>query len=162
MSATLLVLSLVVKSAAFGAGEPIPQPFTCDGKDASPRIDVEDMPTTAQSWAMIVDDPDAPKGTFTHWVIWNLPPQFHGVGPNVPPAVPETPDGARQGKNGFGKIGWGGPCPPAGKAHHYRFRVFALDGRVSLPVGASAADLERAIKGHIVAEGTLVGTYQRQ
>jgi hypothetical protein len=161
MTLTALVLSLVIKSAAFSAGQPIPKPFTCDGKDQSPRLDVEGIPTYAQSWAVIVDDPDAPGGTFVHWVIWNLPARFRGVGPGVPAEVPELPDRSRQGKNSFGKIGYSGPCPPPGKPHHYRFRVFALDGKVSLPPGASADDLERAMRGHIVAQGTLTGTYAR-
>ncbi|HZS37654.1 MAG TPA: YbhB/YbcL family Raf kinase inhibitor-like protein [Polyangia bacterium] len=161
MTSALLVLALVVKSAAFEADQPIPKPFTCEGADQSPRVDVGDLPPQAQTWAMIVDDPDAPRGTFTHWVIWNLPIKFHGVGPGVPKETPELPDGSRQGKNGFGKFGWNGPCPPPGKTHHYRFRVFALDGKMALPAGSGASDLERAIKGHVVAEGTLVGTYQR-
>jgi Raf kinase inhibitor-like YbhB/YbcL family protein len=156
-----LVLSLVVQSAAFSDGRPIPKQFTCDGSDQSPRVDIGEMPPSAVTWALIVDDPDAPGGTFVHWAIWNLPAKLHGVGPDVPAVRVDAPDGSRQGKNGFGKLGWGGPCPPKGKPHHYRFRAFALDGKLTLAAGASAEDVERAMKGHVLAEGTLVGTYQR-
>jgi Raf kinase inhibitor-like YbhB/YbcL family protein len=142
----------VVKSSAFAPNQPIPKEHSCQGKDTPPPLEVE-LPANAQSWAMIVDDPDAPGGTFTHWTIWNLPPSQHDLG-----AIPEV---AKQGKNGFGKLGWGGPCPPPGKPHHYRFRVYALDGKLDLAAGASAAELERAMKGHVVGDGTLVGTYQR-
>ena len=160
MTLSMMVLTLAVKSASFGEGQPVPKAFTCDGKDGSPRVDVEDLPPIAASWALIVDDPDAPGGTFVHWVIWNLPEKFHGVGPDVP-QIPDLPDGSRQGKNGFKRLGYNGPCPPPGKLHHYRFRVFALDGKLNLPMGSSAGDLERAIRGHVLAEGTLVGTYRR-
>ncbi len=160
MTLSMMVLTLVVKSASFGEGQPIPKPLTCDGKDEAPRLDVQEMPPNAVSWVLIVDDPDAPGGTFVHWVIWNLPEKFHGVGPAVP-QLPDLPDGSRQGKNGFKKLGYNGPCPPPGKLHHYRFRVFALDGKIGLTMGSNAGDLERAIRGHVLAEGTLTGTYQR-
>jgi Raf kinase inhibitor-like YbhB/YbcL family protein len=139
----------------------IPKSFTCDGKDEAPRIDIVDMPTIAPSWAMVVDDPDAPSGTFTHWIIWNMPGKFHSIGGPGTQRLPELPGGVKQGKNDFGKFGWNGPCPPPGKVHHYRFRVWALDGVLALPAGAGAGDLERAIRGHILAEGQLVGTYSR-
>jgi Raf kinase inhibitor-like YbhB/YbcL family protein len=160
MELSTMVLSLVVKSAAFADGQAIPKEYTCEGKDEAPRIEIEGMPPIAKSWALIVDDPDAPSGTFVHWVIWNLPEKFHTVGPSVP-KIGELPDGARQGKNDFRKLGWNGPCPPPGKLHHYHFRVFALDGKLALPVGALASDVERAVRGHVLAEGQLVGTFQR-
>src|SRR5438105_2635429 len=116
MSLSMLVLSLVVKSGAFAPGQPIPKEHSCQGKDTPPPLEVE-LPPNAQSWAMIVDDPDAPSGTFTHWVVWGLPAKQRALGPSLP-------EGAKQGKNDFGKLGWGGPCPPPGKPHHYRFRVF--------------------------------------
>jgi Raf kinase inhibitor-like YbhB/YbcL family protein len=122
---------------------------------------VSELPPTARSWALIVDDPDAPGGTFVHWVVFNLPPTQRSLGAAVPRDQPQLADGAQQGRNDFGKVGYGGPCPPPGKPHHYRFRAFALDGKVQLPARASAGDLERAIKGHVLAEGTLVGTYGR-
>lgn len=160
MTLGALVLSLVVKSAAFSAGQPIPKAFTCSGRDQSPRIEVEKMPASARTWLVIVDDPDAPGGTFVHWVIWNLPARVHGLGPSVATRA-ELPDGSRQGQNDFGKLGYGGPCPPPGAPHHYRFRVMALDSSLSLSPGASAADVERAARGHVVAEGTLIGTFRR-
>jgi Raf kinase inhibitor-like YbhB/YbcL family protein len=160
MTLSTLVLTLVVKSAAFAPGATIPKEHTCDGKDESPLIEISDVPTIAKSWAMVVDDPDAPGGTFVHWVIWNLSPKFRSLGPNVS-RLPELVDKSKQGKNDFGKFGWNGPCPPPGKPHHYRFRVWALDGVLALTPGSGAGDLERAIRGHILAEGSLVGVYGR-
>jgi Raf kinase inhibitor-like YbhB/YbcL family protein len=157
----MLVLTLVVKAAAFGDGKAIPREYTCQGADRSPEILLENVPPAAQSWALVVDDPDAPGGTFVHWVIWNLPGKLHALPAGAPPEVLDLPDGSRQGKNDFGKVGWGGPCPPPGKVHHYRFHAFALDGKLALPERASATDLERAVRGHVLAEGTLTGTYRR-
>jgi Raf kinase inhibitor-like YbhB/YbcL family protein len=156
-----LLMSLVVQSPGFAGGERIPKQFTCDGADQSPRLQVSDLPPATQSWAVIVDDPDAPSGTFVHWVVWNLPPQQRSVGAAVPRDAIELPDGARQGRNDFGKVGWGGPCPPPGKPHHYRFRVLALGTKLALPPRATAADVEREAKGHVLAEGTLTGQYGR-
>jgi Raf kinase inhibitor-like YbhB/YbcL family protein len=162
MSVSMLVLTLVVKSASFQNGEAIPKQYTCDGANEVPRIEVSDMPLTTVSWALVVDDPDAPSGTFTHWVIWNMPARFRFIGGAGTQNLPQLPGGVRQGKNDFGKFGWSGPCPPPGKLHHYRFRVFALDGPLALPASASSSDLERAVKGfHTLAEGSLVGTYSR-
>lgn len=159
---TMLVLSLVVKSAAFTAGSSVPKPYTCQGADKSPAIEIASQtPAGTQTWAIIVDDPDAPGATFVHWVIWNLPARIRSLPEGVPKETLDLPDGSRQGKNDFGNVGYGGPCPPPGKVHHYRFRVFAIDGRLDLPPRSSASDLERAIKGHITGEGTLVGTFQR-
>jgi hypothetical protein len=155
-----LVLQLAVKSAAFGEGAAIPKSYTCDGADQSPAVSIDaQMPAGTQSWALIVDDPDAPNGTFTHWVIWNLPPRLRSIPENVPRDILKLPDGSMQGKNDFGNVGWNGPCPPKGKPHHYRFRVFALDGKLALPPRSSAGDLERAAQGHIVGQGTLTGTF---
>ena len=162
MTPSMLVLTLVLKSAGFAAHQPIPKPFTCQGTDKSPQLQIDSqMPAGTQSWALIVDDPDAPGGTFTHWVIWNLPARLRSLPEGVQSEVLELPDGSRQGKNDFGKVGYSGPCPPPGKPHHYRFRVFTLDGKLALPPRSSASDLERAIKGHITGEGTLEATFQR-
>lgn len=159
---SLLLLQLVVKSAAFSAGAPVPKANGCDGADRSPSIQVDsEIPAGTQSWALIVDDPDAPSGTFVHWVIWNLPARLRSIPEGAPREVLKLPDGSQQGKNDFGNVGWNGPCPPPGKLHHYRFRVFTLDGKLTLPARSTAGDLERAIKGHITGEGTLIGTYQR-
>lgn len=150
-----LVLSLMVKSAAFSAGEAIPRQYSCQGKDVPPPLTLSEPPAGTQSWALLVDDPDAPGRTFVHWTVWNLPVAERTIGEKP------LPKSARQGKNDFGKIGYGGPCPPPGKVHHYRFRAFALDGELTLPPGASSAELERAMKGHILGETTLVGTFAR-
>jgi Raf kinase inhibitor-like YbhB/YbcL family protein len=158
----ILVLQLVVKSAAFGNGAEIPKEFTCSGADKSPAVEIgSEMPAGTQSWALIVDDPDAPSGVFVHWVIWNLPARLRSIPEGAPRETLKLADGSMQGKNDFGKVGWGGPCPPPGKPHHYRFRVFALDGKLALPARSSAGDLERAIMGHVTGQGTLTGTFQR-
>jgi len=164
MSASLLALTLalVVKSAAFAPSAPIPEVHTCDGKDQSPPLEIADLPATAVTWALIVDDPDAPSGTFVHWVAWNLDPRFRTLAPGLPRDTLTLPGGAQQGRNHFRKLGYYGPCPPPGKPHHYRFRVFALDTRLTFTTPtATAADLEQAMRGHVVASGTLVGTYRR-
>jgi Raf kinase inhibitor-like YbhB/YbcL family protein len=155
------VLSLVVQSVAFSDGQAIPKQFTCDGADQSPRIEVSELPPSARSWVLIVDDPDAPGRTFAHWVVYNLPPAERSLGPAVPAGTLELASGARQGRNDFGKPGYGGPCPPAGKPHRYRFRALALDQRLDLPPRASAADVQRAASGHVIATGTLTATYGR-
>jgi Raf kinase inhibitor-like YbhB/YbcL family protein len=158
-----LILTLVLKAASFAEGQPIPKEHTCDGADRSPRIDVVDqLPAGTQSWALIVDDPDAPGGTFVHWVIWNLPMKLRTIPDGVPREVLQLPDRSMQGKNGFGNVGWNGPCPPPGAPHRYRFRVFAVDSRLDLPARALASDLERAVKGHLTGQGTLTGTYGRK
>jgi Raf kinase inhibitor-like YbhB/YbcL family protein len=159
---SILALELVVKSAAFAPGAPIPKEYSCQGADKSPSIELgSEMPAGSQSWVLIVDDPDAPGGTFVHWVLWNIPAKFRAVGENVPRDTLKLADGTMQGKNDFGNVGWGGPCPPPGKPHRYRFRVFTVDGKLALPSRSLASDVERAIKGHITGEGTLTGTFQR-
>jgi Raf kinase inhibitor-like YbhB/YbcL family protein len=162
MSPGLLVLALVVQSPSFADGQAIPKTNTCDGGDRSPALTVSELPAGAQTWAVIVDDPDAPGGTFTHWVIWNIPPRLRSIlDEGQPRETLQLPDHARQGKNDFDRVGYNGPCPPPGKPHHYRFRVFALDGKLVLPARSSAGDLERAIRGHIIGQGTLTGVYGR-
>jgi Raf kinase inhibitor-like YbhB/YbcL family protein len=156
-----MVLTLVLKSAAFADGAPIPKDHSCQGADQSPALEISEIPAGTQSFAVIVDDPDAPGGTFVHFVLWNLPPRLRAIPAGLPRDTLKLADGSQQGKNDFGNVGWNGPCPPPGKVHHYRFRVFALDGKLALPPRASAGDLERAIKGHITGEGTLTGTFQR-
>src|SRR5437868_954577 len=114
----LFVLSIVLRSAAFGDGQPIPKLYTCDGGDKSPPLELGEMPAGAQSWAVIVDDPDAPGGTFVHWVIWDLPKLIRTLPPDAPKEQLQLADRSHQGKNDFGKVGYGGPCPPPGKPHH--------------------------------------------
>ncbi|MGH8022488.1 MAG: YbhB/YbcL family Raf kinase inhibitor-like protein [Limisphaerales bacterium] len=150
---------MVLKSPAFADGQPIPGEYTCHGRDFSPPLQWSGTPSRAKSIALTCEDPDAPGGTFTHWVIFNVPATATGFSENVSKAAP-LPDGSRQGKNSFGNIGYGGPCPPGGKAHHYIFRVYALDAALSLDSGAGREDLINAMSGHVLAQGQLTGTYQ--
>jgi Raf kinase inhibitor-like YbhB/YbcL family protein len=142
-----------ITSSAFQEGATIPSKFTCDGADASPALQIADIPSGAKSLALIVDDPDAPGGLFTHWMVWNLSPQTSTV------AEGSAPKGM-QGTNDFGKSGYGGPCPPSG-THRYYLKIFALDRELDLSSGAKRAQLDAAMKGHIVAQGELMGRYAR-
>jgi Raf kinase inhibitor-like YbhB/YbcL family protein len=150
--------TMQVTSSAFIEGGMIPARYTADGQDISPPLQFSDIPTQTKSLAIISDDPDAPMGTWVHWVVWNLPPQ-KDIPENMPP-IPQSPDGIRQGTTDFGKIGWGGPAPPSG-THRYYFRVYALDCTLELKAGARRFDVEKAMKGHILAEGCLMGKYKR-
>ncbi|HVD94535.1 MAG TPA: YbhB/YbcL family Raf kinase inhibitor-like protein [Candidatus Limnocylindria bacterium] len=143
-----------VTSSAFQQGANIPSKFSCDGPNTSPPLQISDVPTEAKSLVLIVDDPDAPSGLFTHWVVWNISPQATTI------AEGSTPKGV-QGTNDFGKSGYGGPCPPSG-THRYYFKVFALDRELDLPVGAKRSQLDSAIKGHVIAQGELMGRYSRK
>ncbi|WP_456474947.1 YbhB/YbcL family Raf kinase inhibitor-like protein [Candidatus Pyrohabitans sp.] len=137
-----------------------PARYTCDGEDISPKIEICKL-REARSIAVILDDPDAPLGTFTHWLIWNIEPV--GVIPESVPreGVVSRPIGAVQGKNDFGKVGYGGPCPPKGKPHRYFFRVYALDTRLELEPGSGRRELERAMEGHVLQYGEAMATYAR-
>ena len=148
------VKKLSVTSPAFGNDKPIPSGFTCDGANASPPLKLRKAPKGTKDRALIMTDPDAPSGTLTHWVAWNLPNS--GVPEQtLPPAVV-------QGKNTFGNAAYAGPCPPAGSApHHYVFTVSAVSKKITLAPGASADELRAAIKGNVLAQGKLTGTYQR-
>jgi Raf kinase inhibitor-like YbhB/YbcL family protein len=151
---------LTVASPAFAPGTTIPTDFTCSGADRSPPLEWHGAPKSTQSYALIVDDPDAPGGKFIHWVAYNFPATATSIAEGVPKTA-RIPGGGINGVNSFGHLGYNGPCPPPGSVHHYRFRVFALDAPVTLSEGADASALEKAIKGHIVAEGELVGTFSR-
>ena len=153
--------TLVVTSRDFRHGEPIPSGFTCDGGDRSPRLAWTGVPVETRSFALVCDDPDAPSGTWQHWLLYNLAPDACELDTGVPPR-PELPSGARQGINDFGRIGYGGPCPPQGKAHRYFFRLHALDIALNLPPGVNRSDLDGAMEGHVLAVGTLMGTYERR
>jgi Raf kinase inhibitor-like YbhB/YbcL family protein len=144
-----------VTSAAFQEGATIPTQYTGDGKDLSPPLSWTGVPQGTKSLALICDDPDAPRGTWVHWVLFNIPSDQKEL------AGEKLPGGARQGKNDFGNIGYGGPAPPKGKPHRYFFKLYALDTTLDLPAGATKAQLEAAMKGHILAEGQIMGTYQR-
>ncbi|MFC2174812.1 YbhB/YbcL family Raf kinase inhibitor-like protein [archaeon] len=139
-------------SSAFGEMQPIPAKYTCDGDDVNPPLDVSDVPEGTKSLALIVDDPDAPLGIWVHWVVWNLPVK------NMPENKLEF--GGIQGMNSFGKLDYGGPCPPSGK-HRYFFKMYALDTKLDLEDGLSKEELERAMDSHILAQAQLVGTYER-
>lgn len=149
-----------LKSPAFQEGAKIPKKYTCEGWDFSPPLIWNEVPDKTQSLALIMDDPDAPGGIFTHWVLFNLPPNSRELLEGVSP-VPQLPSGALQGKNDFGKFSYGGPCPPPGSPHRYRFTLYALDQQLELEAGVSKKQLLKAIEGHILAQGQLIGTYQR-
>jgi Raf kinase inhibitor-like YbhB/YbcL family protein len=138
----------------------IPIEHTCDGEDLSPALSWSDVPVERRSLALVCDDPDAPRGTWVHWVLYNLPAESVELSPGVPP-LPELPSGAHQGRNDSGEIGYSGPCPPPGKPHRYYFRLYALNILLTLPHGVSKAELEEAMSDHILAQGTLMGVYQR-
>jgi len=138
----------------------IPARFTCEGENISPRLEWSGVPAAAQSLALVVSDPDAPGGTFIHWVLYNLPPQTTGL-PEGMPATERLSGGGSQGRNDFGRIGYGGPCPPPGKPHRYIFTLYALDLAPDLPPGLNAARLNSLMRGHILDQVSLTGLYQR-
>jgi Raf kinase inhibitor-like YbhB/YbcL family protein len=149
-----------LKSPAFENGAEIPREFTCDGEDVSPRLAWESAPAGAKTFALVVDDPDAPVGTWVHWVFYDLPATTKDLAAGVA-ADEKLPDGAKQGLNDFRKVGYGGPCPPPGPAHRYFFKLYALDAPTNLKPRATKQQLLDAIKGHILAEAELVGRYGR-
>jgi Raf kinase inhibitor-like YbhB/YbcL family protein len=148
-----------VTSVAFQQGQPIPLQYTCAGVNISPPLEWSGVPKTAKTIAIVADDPDAPGGTWVHWVLYNVPADNIGFVENVP-ASETLKAGGFQGKNDFGKIGYGGPCPPSG-THRYFFKLYAVDAELPLKAGATRAELEKALEGHIVAQGQLMGTYHR-
>ena len=147
-------------STAIRAGQPIPAIHSCQGQDRSPPLAWSEIPVDTRSFALVADDPDAPRGTYVHWVLFNLPADAIELAAGVPPA-PELPSGARQGTNDSGQVGYRGPCPPPGSPHRYYFRLYALDCALNLPPGSARSDLDGAMAGHILAETSLMGTYQR-
>lgn len=152
-------MALTLTSPAFASEAPIPRQYTCDGEDKSPELRWSGAPSETQSFALIVHDPDAPRGDFTHWVLFNIPAD-----------VAEIPEGAapdavgEPGTNDFGKEGYGGPCPPPGHGRHrYYFTLYSLDrGNLGLGRGARRADVEAAVQGHVLAQAQLMGTYERR
>lgn len=144
--------SLAVSSPDLAAGR-FPREFTCDGANRRPGLQWSTPPAGTQEVAIELLDPDAPGGTFTHWLAYGIPPG--------PSSLAAMPAGAAEGVNDFGRRGYGGPCPPRGPAHHYHFVVLALDTRLGLAAGAARPDLESRISGHVLAKGELVATYQR-
>ncbi len=149
-----------VYTPAFAAGERIPRRYTGDGEDVPPQIHWDGIPEGTKSFALICSDPDAPLGTFIHWVVYNIPKTARSLPEALPPKG-QLEDGTRQGVNSFQRIGYNGPKPPPGKSHRYFFRVYALDDTINLAPGASAGKLQEAMAGHILAEGELMGIYGR-
>ncbi len=144
-----------LKSPDFAPGGPIPKRFACDGAGHSPGLRIDGVPQVAKSLVLIMDDPDAPRGTFTHWLMWNLPPDLREI---VTAAAPRE---AIQGKNSAGKVGYFPPCPPSGE-HRYYFRLYALDIPLHLASGATRDELEKAMKGHVQKETQIMGRYSRE
>ncbi len=151
---------LIVASPSFSEGGDIPIRFTCDGRNISPELNWSGAPENTKSFVLICDDPDAPAGTWVHWIIFNIAASRHSLAGNIPKQG--TSAEWVQGRNDFGKPGYGGPCPPPGKAHRYYFRLYALDKLLDLKPGATRSQVDAAMKGHILARGKLMGRYTRQ
>jgi Raf kinase inhibitor-like YbhB/YbcL family protein len=149
------VTRMKITSSAFQEGGNIPSKFTCDGADTSPPLRIGGVPDGAKSLVLIVDDPDAPVGLFTHWIAWNIDPKGGEI------AEGSAPANAVQGRNDFGKSGYGGPCPPGG-THRYFFRIYALDRELDLSAGSRRKQLENAMRSHIIGEGQLMARYSRR
>lgn len=148
--------TLTLRSPAFTHGGPIPGRYTCDSDNVSPALSFDQVPRDAETLALVMDDPDAPSGAFTHWTWWNLPVSVAALADDAH----MREKGAIEGTNSFGDIGYGGPCPPTG-THRYNLRLYALDTTLDLAEGASRKDLDAAIQGHVVAQAELLGTYAR-
>ncbi len=158
-SVPLHAADLQLTSPAFKEGESIPRKYTCDAENVSPPLEWRAIPAGTQSFALIADDPDRPKGGWTHWVIFDLPPTINNLPEGLPP-IDRLANGEIHGRNDFKKNGYGGPCPPQG-AHRYFFRLYALDTALHLEPGVSVQAVNEAMKGHIVAQAELMGRYQR-
>ncbi len=143
---------LTVKSSVFESKKPIPKKYTCDGNDINPPLTIEGTPKDAKTLVLLVDDPDAPSGTFDHWVVWNIPASTNKIEENSVPG--------KEGMNGARQLGYYGPCPPSG-THRYFFKVYALDDELSLGINSKKKDVEKAMQGHILSKGELIGLYSR-
>lgn len=149
-----------LKSSAFQPGAMIPAKYTCDGEDISTPLNWSDPPAGTKSFALISDDPDAPVGTWVHWVMWNIPASTRALEENLPKKA-SLPNKAKQGTTDFRRIGYGGPCPPSG-THRYFFKLYALDTTLNLPASTTKKDLEKAMQGYILAQAELIGKYHRR
>jgi Raf kinase inhibitor-like YbhB/YbcL family protein len=149
------VASITVTSKSFPSNGPIPIDYTCDGKEISPQITWSSPPEGTKSLALVVDDPDAASGTFTHWLVYNLPPETTSLAEGVDPAT----IGAKIGMNDFEQVRYGGPCPPKMQIHRYRFHLYALNAELALPDGANRAKVDTTMNGHVLGEGTLYGQF---
>ena len=147
--------SISVTTPAFQAGGDIPAKFTCNGANVNPQLKIDRLPNEAKSLVLIVDDPDAPRGLFTHWIVWNIDPKTTDIGEN------SAPPGGVQGTNDFGKRNYGGPCPPSG-SHRYFFKIFALDTKLDLKPSARRTDLDAAMHDHTLAQGELIARYSHK
>ena len=147
--------SISITSPSFQASGDIPAKFTCNGTNVSPELQISSVPNEAKSLVLIVDDPDAPRGLFTHWIVWNIDPKTTRMAEN------SAPTAGVQGINDFGKRNYGGPCPPSG-THRYFFKIFALDTKLELKPGARRAELDAAMRGHDLAQGELMGRYSHK
>ncbi len=153
-------MSIPVSSSAFAPEQTIPRHFTGDGMDVSPPLRWGTPPPGTKSIAIVCDDPDAPRGEWVHWLLYDLPPITREL-PEALPADPDLDDGSHHGVNDFGYVGYGGPAPPRGRPHRYRFHVYALDAELGLPSGATKSEVRAAMDGHVLEEGELVGLYGR-
>jgi len=153
-------MAFAISSSSFPDGADIPKKFTCDGADVSPELSWTEPPPGTQSFTLIADDPDAPSGTWTHWVLFDLPAATTSLAEGVS-KIDELPGGERQGRNDFRKIGYNGPCPPPGKPHRYFFKLYALNGKLNLKPGASKQEVEHAMEGRILGKAEWMGKYRR-
>ena len=153
------LVSIEITSSAFAHETAIPTRFSCKGEDVSPALTWGEPPAGTQSFALIMDDPDAPVGTWDHWLLFNIPVAARGL-PEAFPSDATLPDGSMSGKNSWGTTGYGGPCPPSG-THRYFFKLYALDEMLAISAGASKGELEKAMVGHILAKGELTGTFTK-
>jgi len=151
-----------LKSSAFVDGDTIPEKYTCDGRDISVPLEWTGVPESTKSLALIADDPDAPRGTWVHWVVFNIPPHIQKLHEAISLKADSSFAGTIEGLTDFGRTGYGGPCPPRGPAHRYFFKLYALDTTLDLTDKATKADLEKAMKGHILASGIIMGKYARK
>lgn len=154
-------MTIKVTSSAFQSGQAIPARYTCEGADTSPPLQWSGVPVGAKTLALICDDPEAPVGTWVHWVLYDLPVTTAELTEKAPTSE-MLPSGAKQGINDFKRVGYGGPCPPPGKPHRYYFKLYALDIELALKPRATKQELLRAMEGHILVDGQLMGTYQRR
>lgn len=156
------LMAMEIKSPVFTNNAEIPRKYTCQGEDTSPPLYWSDVPEGTKSLCLINDDPDAPVGTWLHWTIFNIPADKREFkeGEGIP-AKQQLSDGSKQGVTDFGRVGYGGPCPPPGKYHRYFFKLYALDTVLDLPAGAAKEEIEQAMEGHILAQAEIIGRYRR-
>ncbi len=147
-------MTLKITSPSFKDGEMIPRKYTCQGDDVNPQLDISGIPENTKSLVLIMDDPDAPMGTWDHWIVWNISPDTKTIAENSVPA------GAVQGKNSWGRNDYGGPCPPSG-THRYFFKLYALDTTLDIPAKSKKKDVEKAMRGHIIEQAQLMGKYKK-